>query len=87
MFHQGLTSKNPFKAAWLFKPARLKQSPPCHVNSLLKETVQLLELEPTSIGLACGRGLVHRVSDWCSGAAAYFGWMREAKRENTRCGL
>jgi hypothetical protein len=31
--------------------------------------------------------LVHQVSDWCSGAAAYFGWMREAKRENTRCGL
>jgi hypothetical protein len=30
---------------------------------------------------------VHQVSDWGSGAAAYFGWMREAKRENTRCGL
>jgi hypothetical protein len=30
---------------------------------------------------------VHQVSDWCSGAAADFGWMREAKRENTRCGL
>jgi hypothetical protein len=27
------------------------------------------------------------VSDWGSGAAANFGWMREAKRENTRCGL
>jgi hypothetical protein len=33
------------------------------------------------------RTLVQQVSDWCSGAAAYFGWMREAKRENTRCGL
>jgi hypothetical protein len=33
------------------------------------------------------RYLVHQVSDWCSGAAANFGWMREAKRENTRCGL
>ena len=31
--------------------------------------------------------LVHQVSDWCSGAAANFGWMREAKRENTRGGL
>jgi four helix bundle protein len=31
--------------------------------------------------------LVHQVSDWGSGAAAYFGWMREAKRENTCCGL
>src|SRR6516164_5303687 len=31
--------------------------------------------------------LVHQVRDWFSGAAAYFGWMREAKRENTRCGL
>ncbi len=31
--------------------------------------------------------LVHQVSDWGSGAAANFGWMREAKRENTRCGL
>jgi hypothetical protein len=31
--------------------------------------------------------LVRQVSDWCSGATAYFGWMREAKRENTRCGL
>jgi hypothetical protein len=31
--------------------------------------------------------LVHQVSDWCSGAAANFGRMREAKRENTRCGL
>ena len=32
-------------------------------------------------------GLVHQVSDWCSGAAANFGWMREAKREKTRGGL
>src|SRR5260221_10254541 len=31
--------------------------------------------------------LVHQVSDWDSGAAVNFGWMREAKRENTRCGL
>jgi 3-oxoacyl-[acyl-carrier protein] reductase len=31
--------------------------------------------------------LVHQVSDWCSGAAANFDSMREAKRENTRCGL
>jgi hypothetical protein len=31
--------------------------------------------------------LVHQVSDWRSGAVAYFGWVREAKRENTRCGL
>jgi hypothetical protein len=30
---------------------------------------------------------VHQVSDWCSGAAANFDWMREAKRENTRFGL
>jgi hypothetical protein len=29
----------------------------------------------------------HQVSDWGSGAAANFDWMREAKRENTRCGL
>jgi flavin reductase (DIM6/NTAB) family NADH-FMN oxidoreductase RutF len=35
----------------------------------------------------CFVNLVHQVSDWGSGAAAYFGWMREAKRENTRCGL
>ena len=28
--------------------------------------------------------LMHQVRDWFSGAAAYFGWMREAKRENTR---
>ena len=33
------------------------------------------------------RTLVHHVRDWFSGAAAYFGWMREVKRENTRCGL
>jgi len=30
---------------------------------------------------------VHQVRGWYSGAAAYFGWMREAKRENTRGGL
>ena len=30
---------------------------------------------------------MHQVRDWYSGAAAYFGRMREAKRENTRCGL
>ena len=30
---------------------------------------------------------MHQVRGWYSGAAAYFGWMREAKRENTRCGL
>ena len=28
-----------------------------------------------------------QVSDWGSGAAANFDWMREAKRENTRGGL
>ncbi len=33
------------------------------------------------------KGLVHQVRDRYSGAAAYFAWMREAKRENTRCGL
>ena len=33
------------------------------------------------------RSPVHQVRDWFSGAAAYFGWMREAKKENTRCGL
>jgi beta-galactosidase GanA len=38
-------------------------------------------------GKAFYESLVHQVSDWCSGAAAYFGWMREVKRENTRCGL
>ena len=27
------------------------------------------------------------VSDWSGGTAAYFGWMREAKSQNTRCGL
>jgi hypothetical protein len=31
--------------------------------------------------------LVHQIRDWFRGAAAYFGWMREAKRKNTRCGL
>jgi len=30
---------------------------------------------------------VHQVRGWSSGAAAYFGWMREAKREHTRGGL
>ncbi|HEV3040225.1 MAG TPA: hypothetical protein VHA33_20845 [Candidatus Angelobacter sp.] len=30
---------------------------------------------------------MHQVRGWYSGGAAYFGWMREAKRDNTRCGL
>jgi hypothetical protein len=34
-----------------------------------------------------GGGLEHQVSAWGSGAAVNFGWMREAKRENIRCGL
>jgi hypothetical protein len=44
---------------------------------------------PVPVGTATDDpgALVRQVSDWCSGAAAYFGWMREAKRENTRCGL
>ena len=25
---------------------------------------------------------MHQVRDWYSGAAGYFGWMREAKREH-----
>ena len=34
------------------------------------------------LGMLKGRSLlVHQVSDWCSGAAVNFGWMREAKRE------
>src|SRR5271157_3857878 len=37
--------------------------------------------------ISLSKGLVHQVRDWYSGAAAYCGWMREAKRENTRCGL
>jgi hypothetical protein len=47
--------------------------------------VQFADL--TSLGFQPLKGLVHQVRDWYSGAAAYFGWMREAKRENTRCGL
>jgi len=43
----------------------------------------------SAYGISAGLAgiLVHQVRDWFSGAAAYFGWMREAKRENTRCGL
>ena len=41
----------------------------------------------TGLEFAAINRLVHQVSDWCSGAAGNFGWMREAKRENTRCGL
>ena len=41
------------------------------------------EWRPTPLA----RDLVHQVSDWGSGAAANFDWMREAKRENTRGGL
>jgi hypothetical protein len=44
-------------------------------------------LEHLIIGYCLLAGLVHQVSDWCSGAAVNFGWVREAKRENTRCGL
>jgi hypothetical protein len=32
-------------------------------------------------------GLVHHFRDWYSSAAADFGWVRGARRENTRCGL
>ncbi len=41
----------------------------------------------TSSSLHLSATLVHQVNDWGSGAAANFDWMREAKRENTRCGL
>jgi len=34
-----------------------------------------------------GLVLVHQVRDWCSGAAADFGWMRDAKRENPQWSL
>ena len=44
-------------------------------------------IELRSYEAISSRPLVHQVSDWCSGAAANFDWMREAKRENTRCGL
>jgi hypothetical protein len=43
--------------------------------------------------ISLSKGLVHQVRDWYSGGPsrtgtnAYFGWMREVKRENTRCGL
>jgi hypothetical protein len=40
-----------------------------------------------SFGFTIFGVLVHQVSDWCSGAAANFGWMREEKGENIRCGL
>src|ERR1700751_1462859 len=43
--------------------------------------------DPRRIPRSNPRLLVHQVRDWYSGAAAYFGRMREAKRENTRCGL
>jgi hypothetical protein len=40
-----------------------------------------------SLLVEAGEAVVHQVRDWYTGAAAYFGWMCEAKRENTRCGL
>jgi hypothetical protein len=43
-------------------------------------------MEPWIAVQICGT-LVHQVIDWRGGAAANFGWMREAKRENTRGGL
>jgi hypothetical protein len=43
-------------------------------------------MEPWTRVQICGT-LVHQVSDWCSSAAVNFGWMREAKNENTRGGL
>jgi hypothetical protein len=30
---------------------------------------------------------VHQVCDWYGSAVAKFGWMRDARRANTRCGL
>jgi hypothetical protein len=53
------------------------------------EVFQMPEFHRTGayVSAAVLLALVHQVSDWGSGAAAYFGWMREAKRENTRCGL
>jgi hypothetical protein len=46
-------------------PARAINRPPFTPRS---------ELAPSSMG----KGPVHQVSDWCSGAAAYFGWKRWA---------
>jgi len=52
------------------------------------ESVELVAFYAGEVGLPITiYKLVHQVRDWYSGAAAYFGWMREAKRENTRCGL
>jgi hypothetical protein len=31
--------------------------------------------------------LVHHFRDWYSSVAVDFGWVRGARRENTRCGL
>jgi DNA-binding MarR family transcriptional regulator len=61
-------------------------SPPSvHQMVLTLERTGLIHRKP---GVARSiKLLVHQVSDWCSGAAANFDWMREAKRENTRCGL
>jgi hypothetical protein len=55
------------------------------IHSVGRAPVQDPDLDRTI--LKSFKYLVRQVSDWCSGAAAYFGWMRDAKRENTRCGL
>jgi hypothetical protein len=41
----------------------------------------------SGLEIRVGYQVVHQVRDWYNGAAAYFGRMREVKRENTRCGL
>jgi hypothetical protein len=41
----------------------------------------------SGLEIRVGCQVVHQVRDWYNGAAAYFGRMREGKRENTRCGL
>ena len=52
-----------------------------------REDSSLMDICEAPVARVSPQALVHQVSDWCSGAAANFDWMREAKRENTRCGL
>jgi FixJ family two-component response regulator len=59
-------------------------------GKLNREIAAELSITETTVKIHRGRvmeKLVHHFRDWYSSAAVDFGWVRGARRENTRCGL
>jgi hypothetical protein len=74
---------NASRRTFQVRNASVPQNAP-HYQLQLPKNISKLPRPRNIVSVGHVSQLAHEVSDWGSGAAAHFGWMREAKRKNTR---